>query len=33
MNDLNINFQNSVKLLGLIIDSKSNFDKLITQLC
>ena len=33
INDININFENSVRLLVLEIDSKLNFDKHITQLC
>ena len=32
INDININSENSVRLLGLEIDSKLNFDKHITQL-
>ena len=32
-NCININSENSVRLLGLEIDSKLNFDKHITQLC
>ena len=33
INDTNINSENSVRLLGLEIDSKLNFDKYLTQLC
>ena len=33
INDININFENSVRILGLEIDSKLNFDKHVTQLC
>ena len=33
INDINMNSKNSVRLLGLEIDSKLNFDKHITQLC
>ena len=33
VNDAEINSENSVRLLGLEIDSKLNFDKHITQLC
>ena len=33
INNININSENSVRLLGLEIDSKLNFDKHITQLC
>ena len=33
INGIEINSENSVKLLGLEIDSKLNFDKHITQLC
>ena len=33
INDNNINSKNSVRLLGLEIDSKLNFDKYMTQLC
>ena len=33
INDININFENSVRLLGLEIHSKLNFDKHIAQLC
>ena len=33
INDININSETSVRLLGLEIDSKLNFDKHITQLC
>ena len=33
VNDININFENSVRTLGLEIDSKLNFDKHVTQLC
>ena len=32
-NDININSENSMRLLGLEIDNKLNFDKHITQLC
>ena len=32
INDINITSENSLRLLGLEIDSKSNFDKHITQL-
>ena len=33
INDININSKNSVRLVGLEIDSTLNFDKHITQLC
>ena len=33
INDININSENSVRLLGLEADSKLDFDKHITQLC
>ena len=33
MYDTNINSKNKVRLLGLEIDSRLNFDKHITQLC
>ena len=33
VNDTNINSENSVRLLGLEIDSKLNFDKYLTELC
>ena len=33
INDININSENSVKLLGLEIGSKLGFDKHITELC
>ena len=33
INGININSENSVRLLGLEIDNKLNFDKHITQLC
>ena len=33
INDINISFENSMRLLGLEIDGKLNFDKHITQLC
>ena len=33
INDININYENSVRLLGLEIDSKLSFDKHITELC
>ena len=33
INDININSENSVRLLGLEIDSELNFGKHITQLC
>ena len=33
INNININSENSVRVLGLEIDSKLDFDKHITQLC
>ena len=33
INDIKINSENNVRLLGLEIDSKLNCDKCITQLC
>ena len=33
INDKSVNSDNSVRLLGLEIDSKLNFEKYITQLC
>ena len=33
INDINMNSENSVRLLGLEIDSELNFGKHITQLC
>ena len=33
INHININSENNLRLLGLGIDSKLNFDKHITQLC
>ena len=33
INDININSEISVKLVGLIIDNKLSFDEHITQLC
>ena len=33
INNINMNSENSVRVLGLEIDSKLDFDKRITQLC